>query len=315
MADNRVTESCLLVVLGLALTLSVCAADTWHYPKPNPDGTVGEPQHWGGSCDTGRRQSPIDLNMKAAVKGAYPLFVFDNYDQPMRNASLVNNGHTIQVSAGEVSASVYGGGLSNKYILEQFHFHWSSEHTIADQRYALEVHLVHRNSKYATLTDAAAQKAGVAVLAVLFHVSEQPNEAIKTILDETASVKDKVNDHVRLTESLTLENLLPKSRTEYFRYEGSLTTPLCAESVVWTIFPESLPVSLAQLEEFKTIRNGEHEELVLNYRPVQPLNARALVWVAETEQRADDGSSFLRPNFASMSAALLLSIVICYFRT
>lgn len=314
MADNRVTESCLLVVLGLALTLSVCDADTWHYPKPNPDGTVGEPLHWGGSCDTGRRQSPIDLNMKAAVKGAYPLFVFDNYDQPMRNASLVNNGHTIQVSAGEVSASVYGGGLSNKYILEQFHFHWSSEHTIADQRYALEVHLVHRNSKYATLTDAAAQKAGVAVLAVLFHVSEQSNEAIKTVLDETASVKDKVNDHVRLTESLTLENLLPKSRTEYFRYEGSLTTPLCAESVVWTIFPESLPVSLAQLEEFKTIRNGEHEELVLNYRPVQPLNARALVWVAETEQIADDGSSFLRPNFVSMFAALLLSIVICYFR-
>lgn len=314
MADNRVTAGFLLIALGLALTPFICAADTWHYPKPNPDGTVGKPEHWGGNCDTGRRQSPIDLNMKAAVKGAYPPFVFDNYDQQMNNASLVNNGHTIQVNAGDVSASVYGGGLSSKYILEQFHFHWSSEHTIADQRYALEVHLVHRNSKYATLTQAAAEKAGVAVLAVLFHVDEQPNEAIKTILDGTVPVKDKVNDYVRLTENFALENLLPKSHSQYFRYEGSLTTPLCAESVVWTVFPESLPVSLAQLEEFKTIRNGEHEELVLNYRPVQPLNARALVWVAETEQRADGGSSLLRANFLSLTAALLLSIVICYFR-
>ncbi|XP_001659934.2 carbonic anhydrase [Aedes aegypti] len=315
MADNRVNGCFLLTVFGLALLPLICDADTWHYPKPKPDGTVGNPEHWGGSCDTGRRQSPIDLNMKAAVKGAYPQFVFDNYDQVMRNASLVNNGHTIQVYAGEVSASVYGGGLRNKYILEQFHFHWSSEHTIADQRYALEVHLVHRNSKYASLTDAAAEKGGVAVLAVLFHVDEQPNDAIKTILDVVTPVKDKVNDYVRLAGVFALENLLPKSRSKYFRYEGSLTTPLCAESVVWTIFPESLPVSLAQLEEFKTIRDGEHEELVLNYRPVQPLNARALVWVSDTEQRADGGSSFLRANSISMTAGLLLSIVICYFRT
>lgn len=215
----------------------------------------------------------------------------------------------------DVAASVNGGGLRGKYILEQFHFHWSSEHTVADQRYALEVHLVHRNSKYDSLDEASTEKAGIAVLAVLFHVDEQPSEVIKTILDATASVKDKVNDYVRLTGNILLENLLPQERTEYFRYEGSLTTPLCAESVVWTVFPESLPVSLDQLEEFKTIRDGEHEALVLNYRPVQPLNARVLVWVADLERSVESGTA--RGNSMHTLAAiscLLLSVLICYFR-
>lgn len=313
MIGSRVNADLLLVILGLALSSG--GADTWEYPKPNPDGSVGQPENWGGSCDTGRRQSPIDVNHKAAVKGAYPEFVFVNYDQPMRNASLVNNGHTIQVDVDEVQASVYGGGLRNKYILEQFHFHWSSEHTLDDQRYALEVHLVHRNSKYLTITEAAAEKAGIAVLAVLFHVDEQPSEVIEAILDATAAVKDKVNDYVRLTEDIVLDSLLPKDRTEYFRYEGSLTTPVCAESVVWTVFPESLPISLAQLEEFKTIKDGKDEELVLTYRPVQPLNARVLVWVAETEPPIDSGT-LRRNSIHALTAitSLLLSIVIGYFR-
>lgn len=233
----------------------------------------------------------------------------------MKTISLKTLFISVQVNVNDESGSVYGGGLRGKYILDQFHFHWSSEHTMADQRYALEVHLVHRNSKYDTIADASAEKAGIAVLAVLFHVDEQPSEVIKTILDVTASVKDKVNDDVRLTGNILLDNLLPKDRTEYFRYEGSLTTPSCAESVVWTVFPESLPISLAQLEEFKTIRDGENEALVLNYRSVQPLNARVLVWVADTELAVDSGTVRVNSIHALTAiSSLLLSIVICYIR-
>lgn len=314
MADNRVNKIILLVVLGFALSLPECGAASWHYPKPNADGTLGEPENWGGSCDTGRRQSPIDLTHEAAVKGMFPLFVFNNYDQSLRNGSLVNNGHTIQVNIEEEYISVLGGGLKNKYVLEQFHFHWGSEHTIAGERYALEIHLVHRNSKYGTLTEAAEVKGGIAVVAVLFHVDEQSNDSIGTILDVASSVKNSVNNYVRLANVLALESFLPKTRHEYFRYEGSLTTPVCAESVVWTVFPESLPVSLAQLEEFKSTRDADNEELVLNYRPVQPLYARALVWVTETEQRAHGGASLRQLKFLPMTASLLLSLVICYFR-
>lgn len=30
-----------------------------------------ENENWGGECDTGRRQSPIDLDHDASVKGIY----------------------------------------------------------------------------------------------------------------------------------------------------------------------------------------------------------------------------------------------------
>ena len=36
-------------------------------------------------------------------------------------------------------------------------------------------------------------------------------------------------------------------RDEFFRYSGSLTTPACYESVVWTVFNKPLKISQAQV--------------------------------------------------------------------
>lgn len=299
-------------MLLLGVTFDSCVADSWHYPTPGPDGSIGQPEHWGGSCDVGKRQSPIEINHKAAVKGTYPDFFFVNYDVPLTNASLVNTGHTVQIMLGDSSTSIYGGGLREKYILEQLHFHWSSEHTIDDTRYALEMHLVHHSSKYNSVAEASTTKAGVAVLAVLFHVSEKSNDAIETILNSTDPVKEKVDDQVQLVEELELNKLLPKNRKVYFRYDGSLTTPVCAESVVWTVFPESLPISLAQVEDFKTIRDSDNEVLILNYRPVQPLNARVLVHVSDTEF-VESGSVHIRYSISALVICALLSNVIFNF--
>ncbi|XP_058811546.1 putative carbonic anhydrase 3 [Topomyia yanbarensis] len=286
-----------LVFLGVAL-----AGDSWRYPTPGPDGSIGEPENWGGNCDFGRRQSPIDITYKAAVKGTYPELIFQNYDKPLVNASLVNTGHTIQINLADTSTSIYGGGLRSKYILEQLHFHWNSEHTIDGTRYALELHLVHHHSKFASIAEAATTKAGIAVFAVLFHVNEHSNSALGTILNSTEPVKSKIDEQISISDEFSLDELLPRNHTFYFRYEGSLTTPVCAESVVWTVFPESLPLSLAQLEDFKTVHDLDDKELVLNYRPVQPLNARVLVLVSDTDTAVDSGTSRL-------TAAVVLPVV------
>ena len=42
-------------------------------------------------------------------------------------------------------------------------------------------------------------------------------------------------------------NLLPESRDSYWRYNGSLTTPYCNESVIWTVFTSTVPVSQEQV--------------------------------------------------------------------
>ncbi|XP_039439075.1 carbonic anhydrase 4-like [Culex pipiens pallens] len=295
--------------LLLLSAVGTLAAD-WRYPTPGPDGSVGSPENWGGSCDQGRRQSPIDIAYAASVRGSYPEFIFDSYDSLPDSAYIVNNGHTVQINLdSSASSSVYGGGFRSKYVLEQLHFHWSSEHTIEDRRYALEMHLVHRQSRYASVEQASSHKAGIAVLAVLFHVDEHPNEAIQLILNSTSPIKAKVDDKQPLRGSLHLKDLLPKDRTVYFRYEGSLTTPVCAESVVWTVFPESLPISLGQVQDFMTIHDADNRELVVNYRPVQPLNTRVLVLVSDTEVEA----SGARRIASGMFAAVLLSLAISLF--
>lgn len=38
-----------------------------------------------------------------------------------------------------------------------------------------------------------------------------------------------------------------KNLTRYFRYNGSLTTPDCAEAVVWTVFENAIPLSRDQV--------------------------------------------------------------------
>lgn len=51
-------------------------------------------EDWGGMCAAGKRQSPVDLNHDAAIKGQYPGFIFQNYDTPMDTPQIVNNGHS-----------------------------------------------------------------------------------------------------------------------------------------------------------------------------------------------------------------------------
>lgn len=38
-----------------------------------------------------------------------------------------------------------------------------------------------------------------------------------------------------------------ETMTRYFRYYGSLTTPDCAEAVVWTLFEKAIPLSREQV--------------------------------------------------------------------
>jgi carbonic anhydrase len=64
--------------------------------------------------------------------------------------------------------------------------------------------------------------------------------------------------------------MFPKER-DYYRFNGSLTTPPCSEGVLWLVLKRPATVSKAQVEQFsKSIGFA-------NNRPVQPLNARAVL--------------------------------------
>lgn len=55
-------------------------------------------EHWGERCDEGRRQSPVDLATEASVHGIFPSFTFADYDEPIKDAAVVNTGHSSKLS-------------------------------------------------------------------------------------------------------------------------------------------------------------------------------------------------------------------------
>ena len=49
----------------------------------------------------------------------------------------------------------------------------------------------------------------------------------------------------------SMMDLLPSNRTKFYRYNGSLTTPLCNEAVTWTVFANAVEISAEQVEIFR----------------------------------------------------------------
>lgn len=99
---------------------------------------------------------------------------------------IVDNGHTIQVTleANPTSlAEVSGYEFDYPYIFAQIHFHWGyddetgSEHSIDNEFYPMEAHLVHYDSKYANFTAAAnsGDPKGLAVIAVFITEGHDRN--------------------------------------------------------------------------------------------------------------------------------------------
>uniref|UniRef100_A0A3Q2Z1N1 Carbonic anhydrase XIV n=1 Tax=Hippocampus comes TaxID=109280 RepID=A0A3Q2Z1N1_HIPCM len=137
------------------------------------------------------------------------------------------------------------------------------------------LHVVHYNSElYPNASAAMAQRDGLAVLGILIKV---------------------------LIPAFDVQSLLPKDLGRYYRYNGSLTTPPCYQSVMWTVFHERVQISKAQLLKMETIlyssQAGDPERMLLqdNYRATQPLNHR-VVFASFT---AGDKISSLAGHFAA----------------
>jgi hypothetical protein len=67
---------------------------------------------------------------------------------------------------------------------------------------------------------------------------------------------------------LVLDFLMGKNLNDFWRYEGSLTTPPCTENVIWTIFKEPILISNFEFQSFR------HDLFYESYRGPQPLYYR-----------------------------------------
>jgi carbonic anhydrase len=213
---------------------------------------AGAPVHWGDlsssnhACKVGDEQSPIDL--KSAIPADFPKAA-PNWS-PVRGGTVVNNGHTIQFDIGGAGGLDIGGV---RYDLKQFHFHHPSEHTVDGKSFPLEVHLVH-----------AAPDGRLAVVGVMFEEG-----ASNPALDPVWATAPTQEGKAAVAFEVDPSKFLPREPAAY-RYQGSLTTPPCSETVTWTVLAKPITASRSQIQAFASLFPN-------NARPVQPLNRRFLL--------------------------------------
>lgn len=243
------------------------------------------------STCSGHHQSPIDIEDNASLvvlKNVYPKLTISGYDHKLSEINVTNNGHTVVATVSE-GMSVSGGPLGDSvYQFVQLHFHWGSkdsvgsEHRLYNKTFPIECHFVHFNRKYKILDQAMNHEDGLLVIAVFGKLSDENNTALQPISDSldrielSPSMARVVSDHIE-----PMEDLFPSNHNTYYHYNGSLTTPTCHESVLWILFPEPIQISEYQLNEFRGLRQGDEDHLILadNFRPLQPLNGRMVEFV------------------------------------
>ena len=210
---------------------------------------AGGPDHWGDLdaaskvCATGSQQSPIDV--ERPIEADLP----DLKIQWAKSAdTIVNNGHTIQLNVAPGSTLMLG---DDEYKLVQFHFHRPSEHLVDGKRFPMEVHFVHQHSS-----------GRLAVVGVLMSAGKE-NPAFNKVV---ATMPDKERPAVKADPAIDPNGFLPDD-LDYYRYNGSLTTPPCAETVAWLLLTDPIEVSEADVARFAKL-------YAMNARPVQKDNRR-----------------------------------------
>ena len=73
-----------------------------------------------------------------------------------------------------------------------------------------------------------------------------------------------------LPDPFDVKDLLP-SECDYYRFDGSLTTPPCTEGVRWLVLKTPVSLSKEQIAAFSKVMHHP------NNRPVQPVYARTVL--------------------------------------
>ncbi len=223
------------------------SAPHWTY-----SGAMG-PEHWGELdpkftiCSSGKNQTPVD--MTNFIEGELPALKLSYTDG---GNEVLNNGHTIQVNYQRGNTLEVDG---RKFELKQFHFHSPSENWIEGSSFPMEVHLVH-----------ADKESNLAVIGVMFKEGAANPELDKI----WAKMPHAADEKVALEEFISATAILPKNR-DYYRFNGSLTTPPCSEGVRWLVMKDPITASKAQINSFLEVMGHA------NNRPIQPVNARVIL--------------------------------------
>merc|ERR1719336_1200200 len=276
------------------------AEDEWdHYDDSHVEYYPYDADVWGDLaevCRSGTEQSPLDL-FDYPVSGEHGLWqrhdleVVQNYTA---ETWKVTNGHSLTWSVPADTETQYGltfyqrdqdyGDGVNTFELLQFHCHTGSENFLDGKQYPGECHFVHVND------DGSGDLLVIGIWLDTDGVTE-PNAAFQSLLDPVAVGLEadyplepsSISETIEVT-GFTLDTLLGDySKTEFWTWMGSLTTPPCSENVQWIMLHDVMEVTSDQLLELMNKAGFDN-----NFRPPQPLYDRTIEPAEDEWDHYDD---------------------------
>ncbi|CAI5480396.1 unnamed protein product [Closterium sp. Yama58-4] len=221
---------------------------------------------WGGECQSGEKQSPINIVMDEAVEVSEPEKFVLEYDSAATTATVINKGFTVQVAPNpEKTYKLHIN--SGVYNLLQMHVHSFSEHAVNGLFAAMEAHFVHvHESDPNTL----------AVVGVMIRLQrhDEASAWVDTWLPQTpADVNGTAT--IDIPENFWAEMM--DTSMGFWRYPGSLTTPDCNEIVEWHVLRKAKFLSVAQTITFMNMMAKYNTERTDNRLP-EPVNGRTVTY-------------------------------------
>jgi len=203
-----------------------------------------------------------------------------------------NTGHAVEVP---VPAVVQDTLQIDRefYELVQYHFHAPSEHTLNGRRADIEAHFVH--------TDA---QGAIAVVGVVYRCGDHPSAALdKILLSAPATAGQEAHagegSPAELFGNIHGVSVIPGGPVllnSFYAYDGSLTTPGCAENVRWSMLAHGGHVSNAAVSRMHEViaRFPDYNGYPNNNRPTQPRNGRVISYRrgGETADGGRRGTAF-----------------------
>lgn len=224
----------------------------WNYKQNGKD--------WTGLCVSGKKQSPINIETASTKSSQSPTNLQVEY-KPMATATIVNNGHTLQVTNQFGSIKFQ----DQTYKVLQFHFHTPSEHQIDGRSSDMEMHIVHQKVGSTGTND-------LLVIGVMFDANSTTSNPFLQQL-QPSSFPSITKESSSAAAALDVNNVI-NWRSSFYSYQGSLTTPKCDETVTWVLFAQTQSMSKSELAAFS--KAMKHDGATGNSRLVQPLHSRSV---------------------------------------